>query len=678
MQENRVWNNMRPQLNRPLHFRILLITTCEAALVSAAMTSAFLLRFDFAIPISYIGALQRGLLVALIVKLSAFYLARLHQSAWRYVTIRDMWRLGIANGLASLVLAAICTVWIGRTFPRSIYGIDFLVCQLLTAVLLVSVRLREETFFRKDAHLSRKGVLIYGAGRAGAGLVREFRAIAKLGRVVGFLDDDPAKLHTRIAGVPVLGRGRDAAVLVERYRTHYSKIEEIIIAMPSATSRQMREAAANCASAGVPCKTVPGLTELLSGRVLSSQLRNISLDDLLGRAAIRLDEPKIRKSIAGHCIMVTGAAGSIGSEICRQVSRFRPERLVAFDWAESELYKIELELRRDFPGLDLVIAIGDIKDELRVSEVIRANEVDSIFHAAAYKHVPMMESNVLEAVKNNILGTWRVSRAAARNHVSTFVLISSDKAVNPTNLMGATKRVAEVMISALNQMGTTRFVAVRFGNVLGSNGSVVPIFRNQIAAGGPVTVTHPEMRRYFMTIPEAVQLVLEASTLGKGSEIFVLDMGAPVRVVDLAQNMIRLTGLVPDEDIEIRYVGLRPGEKLFEELKMDGEDMLPTPHEKIKVFRSQPMSIERIESWVDGLERLTRQRDELLVVAHVRAVVPEYSPSVALSRGKAKRAAVAGSGPSERFETTIEKAIPPFVEGMERQDSVVPSATGVN
>jgi FlaA1/EpsC-like NDP-sugar epimerase len=635
---------MRLQLKHSLYFRLVLITLSEAALISLALTSAFLLRFDFAIPVSYTGVLARALLVALTVKLTAFHLARLHQSAWRYVTILDMSRLGIVNGLASLALGAICTVWIGRTFPRSIYGIDFLVCQLLTAFLLVSVRLREEMSFRKYADVSRKGVLIYGAGRAGAGLVREFRAMPKLGHVVGFLDDDPMKINTRIAGVPVLGRGRDATALVDRYRTHTSKIEEIVIAMPSATSRQMREAAANCAAAGVPCKTVPGLAELLNGRVLSSQLRNISLNDLLGRASIRLDEPKIRKSIAGHCVMVTGAAGSIGSEICRQVGKFQPARLVAFDWAESELYKIELELRQDFPGLDLVVAIGDIKDEVRVSEVIRANAVDSIFHAAAYKHVPLMESHVLEAVKNNILGTWRVSRAAAVNHVSSFVLISSDKAVNPTNLMGATKRVAEVMVSALNQIGATRFVAVRFGNVLGSNGSVVPIFRGQIAAGGPVTVTHPEMRRYFMTIPEAVLLVLEASTLGKGSEIFVLDMGAPVRVVDLAQNMIRLTGLVPDEDIEIRYVGLRPGEKLFEELKMDGEDMLPTPHEKIKVFRGQPMNIEQIESWLDDLEQLTEQRDELRIVAHVRAIVPEYSPSPALARGKAKRASAAHFG----------------------------------
>jgi FlaA1/EpsC-like NDP-sugar epimerase len=634
---------MWPPRKFPVHFRFVLIGIGEAALISVALSSAFLLRFDFAIPSSYLSVLERSLLVALAIKLTAFYLAGLHRSAWRYVTIRDMSRLGIVNGISSLTFGAVCILWIGPTFPRSIYGIDFLVCQLLTAILLASVRLREEMFVRRDPQCSRKGLLIYGAGRAGAGLVREFRSNRGLGRVAGFLDDDPAKINTRIAGVLVLGCGRDAAMLVQRYRRAHPAIEEIIIAMPSATSRQMREAAANCAAAGVPCKTVPGLAELLNGRFLSAQLRDISLNDLLGRAAVRLDEPEIRRRVAGHCVMVTGAAGSIGSEICRQVSKFLPSRLVAFDWAESELYKIELELRRDFPDLDLVVALGDIKDELRIGEVIRTNAVSSIFHAAAYKHVPLMESHVLEAVKNNILGTWRISRAAAVNNVSSFILISSDKAVNPTNLMGATKRVTELMVSALNQIGATRFVAVRFGNVLGSNGSVVPIFRGQIAAGGPVTVTHPDMRRYFMTIPEAVQLVLEASTLGKGSEIFVLDMGAPVRVVDLAKNMIRLTGLVPHEDIEIRYVGLRPGEKLFEELRMDGEDMLPTPHEKIKVFRGEPMNIELIESWVDVLEKLIELRDQLGVVAHVKAIVPEFSPSAALARGEPMRTAAAQS-----------------------------------
>ena len=652
---------MRSQVTRPLYIRSGLIIICEAALVCLALTGAFLLRFDFAIPVSYIAVLDRGLLVALTVKLSAFYSARLHRSAWRYVTFRDMWRLGIVNGLASLTLGAVCSVWIGPTFPRSIYGIDFLLCQLLTAALLVSVRLRDEMLRHNTAAVSRKNVLIYGAGRAGAGLVREFQANPKLGHVVGFLDDDSMKVNTHIAGLSVLGQGRDAASLVERFRSRNSRIEEIIIAMPSATGRQMREAAANCNAAGVPCKTVPGLAELLNGRFLSSQLRDISLNDLLGRAAIQLDEPKVRKSIAGRCVMVTGAAGSIGSEICRQVSNFQPARLVAFDWAESDLYKIELELRQHFQGLDLVVAIGDIKDECRISEVIRANRVDSLFHAAAFKHVPLMEAHVLEAVKNNIIGTWRVSRAAVVNHVSSFVLISSDKAVNPTNLMGATKRAAELMVSALNQIGAAKFVAVRFGNVLGSNGSVVPIFRRQIAAGGPVTVTHREMRRYFMTIPEAVQLVLEASTLGKGSEIFVLDMGAPMRVVDLAHNMIRLAGLVPDEDIEIRYVGLRPGEKLFEELRMDGEDMLPTPHEKIKVFRSQPMDIEQIESWVNDLEQLIDQRNDLRVVEHVKAIVPEYSPSPALAgREPTRTAAAHDEGPAFERQTT-ERAIGPAI-----------------
>jgi FlaA1/EpsC-like NDP-sugar epimerase len=399
--------------------------------------------------------------------------------------------------------------------------------------------------------------------------------------------------------------------------------------MPSATGRAMNEAISNCRAAGVPCKTIPGVAELLTGRVLTSQIRDVSVEDLLGREPIRLDATLIRSSIEGRSVMVTGGGGSIGSELCRQVAAFQPSRLVIFERAETDLYRIHLELAEKFPRLEIVQHIGDIREMDGVDEAIRRSEVQSIFHAAAYKHVPMMEAHLVEAVKNNVLGTRNVARAAFRNEVPEFLMISSDKAVNPTNIMGLTKRVAELIVSSLPTPGegaATKCVSVRFGNVLGSNGSVVPLFQQQIAAGGPVTVTHPEMRRYFMTIREAVQLVLQASTMGKGSEIFVLDMGEPVAIVNLARNMIRLSGKEPDVDIEIRFTGLRPGEKLFEELALDSESHMPTYHKKIRIFCGARKEAKAMEVWIAELERLVDEAAEAETLAHLKSLVPEYQP----------------------------------------------------
>ena len=381
--------------------------------------------------------------------------------------------------------------------------------------------------------------------------------------------------------------------------------------MPSATGPQMRETLANCRAAGIPCKTVPGIDELLSGRILFAQVRNPSVQDLLGRQQVRLDEAHVEASIAGRSVLVTGAAGSIGSELCRQVARFEPACLVAFDQAESDLFRIENELRERYPELELVTALGNIRDTDRLTEVLQQHGVESIFHAAAYKHVPMMESHVLEAVRNNVLGTWNLVRAARSQNVRSLLMISSDKAVNPICVMGATKRVCERIVSARwPGHGQTRCVSVRFGNVLGSNGSVVPIFQAQIAAGGPIKVTHPEARRFFMTISEAVSLVVQASTRSEGSEIFVLDMGEPIRIVDLAENMIRLAGKVPYEEIDIQFTGLRPGEKLIEEISGKSEGLLPTSMEKMHVIREQPLIWDRIDGWIDELKDLIAERQE--------------------------------------------------------------------
>jgi FlaA1/EpsC-like NDP-sugar epimerase len=609
-----------------LDLRRFLILSCLAVLTAASLSLAFLLRFDFSLPEVAGDLLRRSLVIALASKITVFFFAKLDRGWWRFVSISDMVRVFMANSVASTLFTIVTYVVIGAAFPRSVYIIDFLICFPLTAATRFAVRLYNEAVAREVSKEGSKGLLIYGAGVAGAALARDIRANPSMGyHLMGFLDDDPKKWKTTVLGVEVLGSGRAAPRIVDSLRRRVPGVSEIIIAMPSATGLQMREALANCRAAGVACKTVPGLEELLSGRVRANQVRNIAPQDLLGREPVRLEERRIREAITGRAVLVTGGAGSIGSELCRQVAGLAPRALIVLDQAESDLYRIELELQVKFPGLHIVAEIGDVVDSQRVEAILSDHRIDCIFHAAAYKHVPLMESQVIEAVKNNVIGTWNVVQAARRRGVSSLLLISTDKAVNPSSIMGLTKRVGELMVAAMpSEPSRARFTAVRFGNVLGSNGSVVPLFQSQIAAGGPVTVTHPDVRRYFMSIREAVQLVLQASTMGKGSEIFLLEMGEPVRIADLARNMIRLSGLVPDDDIEIRYVGLRPGEKLFEELITDGENILPTYHEKIKIFQGPSVSLKMIEAWVKQAEELIARRDEGGLVEHLKNLVPEY------------------------------------------------------
>ncbi len=613
------------------NYRGLLLSSAIAVQAAAALTIAFLLRFEYTIPKTEIRSLWTGLGIAVLAKVIAFRLSGCYRIGWRNIAIFDLTRLLAGTGLGSALFLGASWLLVGPRFPRSVYAIDFVLFLLITAGSRVSVRLYFETIVRELANFPGKRLVIYGAGAAGMALAREVRSNPTLGyRIIGFIDDDFKKRSITVLGVPVLGVGREVPLIAERMRQRGSPIDEVIIAMPSATGEQVREALANCRSAALVCKTIPSVGELLAGKVLTSQIRNVTVEDLLGREPVRLDESLIRSRISGSVIMVTGGGGSIGSELCRQVASFNPKALIVFERSESDLFRIDLDLRQRFPRAHIIPEIGDIREYARLESVIQRHRVDSVFHAAAYKHVPMMENHLVEAVKNNVLGTWNVLRAASQNGVSSLLMVSSDKAVNPTNVMGLTKRLAELIVSAMptpEEGSRMKCVSVRFGNVLGSNGSVVPIFREQIRAGGPVTVTHPEVRRFFMTIPEATQLILQASTMGQGSEVFVLDMGQPIRIVDLARNMIRLSGHDPDIDVEIRFVGLRPGEKLYEEVITEGENILPTYHEKIRIFRGPRLSRNEINAWLAQLELLVRQRDETAILGHMRTLVPEYLPS---------------------------------------------------
>jgi FlaA1/EpsC-like NDP-sugar epimerase len=614
-------------IQRTLRIVLLLAT------VIVSFACALLLRFEFAVPHSQYYIFQIALCVFVIVKMPVFWASRMHLGSWRTASLFDLHRIALANVTASGLTALITAVIVGAQFPRSVYIIDGGLCFLLTAGVIFSVRLYSEVFLIAPREAETKRILIYGAGSAGFMLGREIHSNSRLRTtIVGFLDDDVNKRNSSLLGVGILGTGFDAKRIVESLARARKPISEIIIAMPSASGKQMQAVTAHCRAAGTPFKTLPSVAELLDGK-MTRQIREVSANDLLGREAVHIDGSKIAAAIAGQSVLVTGGCGSIGSELCRQLAQYGPSKLVIFDQAESEMFMLGIDLRKRHPQLNLVTEIGDIYRASRVQQVMTRHGINVVFHAAAYKHVPLMEDNIVEAVENNVIGTYNVARAAHRNGVKKFVLISSDKAVNPTSIMGLTKRVAELIVSAMPLDGSRKsgggaFLSVRFGNVLGSSGSVIPIFQQQIAAGGPVTVTHPEMRRYFMSIAEAVQLVLQASTMGEGSEVFVLDMGEPVPIMNLARNMIHLAGLVEGQDIEITVTGLRPGEKLFEEVRLDGENILPTYHEKIRRFRGEVPSSDSLMAWLESLRILLAAGNSQAVKAHMARLVPEYQGQV--------------------------------------------------
>ena len=582
------------------NWRLLLVFLFDLSAVVVALIGGFLLRFNF----QWQERLAEPLFVALAALLVAHALAcrwaGLYRGLWAFASLPDLKRVTHAVALSTLVLVVFYAFNRGmHALPRSLLVLYPMILLITMGGGRVAYRMWKEHRLYGGLIAQGKSVVIVGAGTGGVMLVRELER-SRDWRVVGLVDDDPAKWGREVMGCKVFGPVESLPQVLEA-----EKVRHVILAIPSAPG-PVRRAAANVAvSAGAQVFVVPGIEDLMEGRISVSAIRRVEIDDLLGRDPVHIDTPHVQAMLEGKSVLVTGAGGSIGSELCRQLVRFAPERIIFYELSEFALYTLEQWFAEHAPGTLTFALAGDVKDEARLEEVFATHKPDIVFHAAAYKHVPLMEvGNAWQAVRNNVLGTLRVAGAAARFQCERFVLISTDKAVNPTNVMGATKRLAEMVCEAMHSAdGPTRFEIVRFGNVLGSAGSVIPKFQEQIANGGPVTVTHPEITRYFMSIPEAAQLVLQAAAMGKGGEIFVLDMGEPVRIVDLARKMTLLSGFT-DNEIRIEFTGLRPGEKLYEELLADAEQTCETPHPKLRIARSRSVAgdlIQTLNAWLAGV-----------------------------------------------------------------------------
>jgi FlaA1/EpsC-like NDP-sugar epimerase len=611
----------------PINPRTFFALLHDIAVASIAWLSAYLLRFNFAIPEEFTISMLQSLSWVVPLQALVFVAFGLYRGVWRFASVSDLKRIFLAVASATaLIIAALFMLQTGIVIPRSVIILDPLLLILMMGGSRFVYRAWKEHQLYGITLKQGNPVIVLGAGEAAVALVKDL-ARSPQWQVVGLLDDDSSMLGREVFGVKIKGKINDLAAISKRLN-----VDHVIVAMPSAHHQKRRQAIELANQLGLEVLTVPAIDDLISGKVSVSQIRKVDVEDLLGRDAVKLDSSGLQKLIDHQTVMVTGAGGSIGSELCRQVVKFNPGILICLDISEFSLYQLEQELSAQKLPTKLVYVTTDVKNKTRLANLLAEYKPSVVFHAAAYKHVPMMETgNVWEALSNNVIGTHTLAQACKEAGVAKFVLISTDKAVNPTNVMGASKRLAEMVCQGLQEnlaenASGTRFVIVRFGNVLGSSGSVIPKFREQIAKGGPVTITHPEITRYFMSIPEAAQLVMQAGLMGRGGEIFVLDMGEPVKIASLAADMIRLSGLQPDE-IEIEYVGLRPGEKLYEELLADDEHTMPTPHEKLRIAQARKSDaawVKRLLKWIDS----ATDTDESLLKTELAIWVEEYSPQI--------------------------------------------------
>jgi len=635
----RIYTSMFRILKRPNFWVVLL---ADAVLVAAAYLLSYYLRFDGDIPARELANWKRTVVWTVPLKLACFYFFGLYKGMWRYTGIYDLENLIKACVISSGIIVFILVLKVRFVgFPRSVFAIDLLLTFLFVSGARVGIRLllssgRERSRFpffnKKDENKER--VLIVGAGDAGEKLIREIKDNPGIKYdVAGFLDDDKRKKSQTIHGVPVLGSVDEVKSITEK-----EEIDEIIIAISAASAGEMRRVVGLCEATGIPCKTIPGVGELIEGKVSVRSIRKVRYEDLLGRKQVSLNLKQIGGYLTGKRVVVTGGVGSIGSELCRQIVRFQPSRLILVDKDESGLYDAELDLQTRFPDTEMVSVLSAVQNGHVMKRVFDRYEPQVVFHAAAYKHVPMMEIHPWEAVRNNIIGTRTILDFCARNGVERCVVVSTDKAVRPTNVMGASKRVCEILAQRYAIEHGARNMCVRFGNVVYSAGSVVPLFRRQIERGGPVTLTHPDVVRYFMSVPEAARLILQAGAIGSGGEIFILKMGTPVRIADMARDLIRLSGFEPDTEIEIKEIGLRPGEKLYEELITEGEGIQETEHEEIMVLKAESSKLEaqsgdgngneltlrRLNKHIKRLVKLAEACDGEGIREELRKVVPEY------------------------------------------------------
>ncbi len=605
-----------------ISLRVTLVILHDLAASVIAWLGAYWLRFNLSLPSEYLLAVLSTLIWVVPLQATLFWYFGLYRGIWRFASLPDLKRILKAVGVATIATTLMLVLFrVEAVVPRSVLILDPILLVLIMGGSRFAYRAWKDHRFA-GILLETKPVLILGAGSAADFLLRELNRTSSGYQPVGLLDDAPGKQGRLIQGVPVLGPTGEVKHWAEK-----NGVRDVILAIPSAAHAARTQIADQCARIGLNILTVPSMDDLMQGRVSVAALRKIELDDLLGRDPVDLDCQGLHELLTDKVVMVTGAGGSIGSELCRQLAHFKPRLLVLFEQGEFALYGMEQEFSRCCPEQPLICVIGDVKDAVRVEQVMRDYRPDVVFHAAAYKHVPLMEQvNALQALKNNVLGTWVVALAAKNAGVGKFVMISTDKAVNPTNVMGTSKRLAEMVCQTMQEPEGTRFISVRFGNVLGSSGSVIPKFQKQIEAGGPVTVTHPEITRFFMSIPEAAQLVLQAGLMGRGGEIFVLDMGEPVKIAELARLMIRLSGKTEDE-IRIEFSGLRPGEKLYEELIADSESTLPTPHPKLRVAKARDAVAAEVAVMLDWIVR-SESVGDAEVRAKLRQWVPEYQPAV--------------------------------------------------